>query len=108
MSAWPAPARSVAAPADGAATRTATIAARTPLPTARRLDGGLENRADQAVRRVLGGFDRDRAAELADRRARGRADRGDARAGQGAGGGVERLGRAGGCEDDQVGRERRR
>src|SRR3954470_3520169 len=106
MSACPAPARSVAAPAGDAATRAATMAARTPLPTRGRLDGCFENRADQPVGRVLGGLDRDLAAELADRRAGGGADRRDPRARERARGLMERGDGARRGEDEQVGRER--
>src|SRR4051794_8132938 len=104
MSACPAPARSVAAPAAGAATSTTTMAARTPLPTRGRLDGCLENRADQPVGGVLARLDADLAAELADHRAGGGADRRDPRARQRARRLVERPDGARGGEDEQVGR----
>src|SRR3954453_8336060 len=106
MSACPAPARSVAAPAVGAATRIATMAARTPLPIARRLDGCLEDRADQAVGRVLGCLDGTLAAEPAARLAGRRADGGDARAAECPGRLVEGLHRARRGEHQQVGRQR--
>src|SRR3954463_5597329 len=102
MSACPAPARSVAAPALGATRSTATMVARTPLPTASRLEGCFEDRADQPVGRVLGCLDGDLAAELADRLARSRADGGDARAGEGSRRLVKGLRRARGGEYQQV------